>query len=302
MSFEPILLTPEEELREAYPYRRIWRTSWLEVTTLLVVVLAIFVMTNLLSMLPADLEAPLPKVGIAILPLIVWLIFSYWGERRAMIRRHGLLKLAILGGLMANGIAVPLEEHLFLPEQWLPGTGFFGRALGYAFTVGFTAEFLKYTAIRYTIWPGRISQRLDGVAYGLAVALGYALALNLRFALFSDATLLATALRVASITFSQLSLGVVLGFFLGELAIGRTPVFWIPTGLMLAALLSGLYYAFRGIAIIGGLSVEGTGASPIRGLLLAFGLVAVIFVSFAFIIANADARMEALGGRRGEAL
>lgn len=298
MSFEPILLAPQEEAEEIYPYRRVWRTSWLEVSLLLVTVLLIFLLTNLFGVLPSDLRAPLPKVAIALLPLVAWLLFSYWGEQRALQGRHGLIGLLILGGLVANGITVPLEEHLFRPDQWLPTAGFFGRVLGYAFTIGFTGEFLKYAAIRYTVWPERITQRLDGVAYALAVSLGYAITFNLRFALFSDATLLATALRVASVTFSQLALGVVLGFFLAELAIARVQVFWIPLGLSVASLLNGLYYAFHGVAIVGGLSVEGTGASPVRGLALAFGLVAATFMTFAFLIANADARMEALTGRR----
>jgi RsiW-degrading membrane proteinase PrsW (M82 family) len=298
LSFEPILLAPEQEIEEIYPYRRVWRTSWQEVGVLLVAVLLIFILTDLFGVLPVDLRSPLPKVGIALLPLAAWLVFSYGGERRALIRRRGLVGMVILGGLVANGVAAPLEEHLFLPDQWLPSAGFFGRVLGYAVTVGFTGEFLKYAVLRYTIWPEHITQRLDGVAYALAVSMGYAVTLNVRAALSSDATLLATALRVASITFSHLGIGVVMGFFLAELVVGRTTVFWIPTGLSLAALLSGVYYGFRGIAIVGGLSVAGTGAAPIRGLALAFGLVTVLFTSFAFIIANADARMEALIGPR----
>lgn len=295
MSFEPILLAPEEEVEEIYPFRRVWRTSWLEVSTLLAAVLLIVMLTDLLGVLPTDLRDAPPKVAVALLPLAAWLGFSYWGERRAVIRRRGLIRVLILGGLVASGVAVPLEEHLFVPDQWLPAAGFFGRLFGYMFTLGFTGEFLKYAALRYTIWPGHVSQRLDGVAYALAVSMGYAVALNLRAALFTDATLVSTALRVASITFSHLGIGVVTGFFLAELVLGRVPVFWIPVGLSLAALLSGLYYAFRGIAIVGGLSVAGSGAAPVRGLILAFGFVAAVFAIFAFIIANADARME---GRR----
>jgi hypothetical protein len=297
LSFEPILLAPEEEVEEVYPYRRVWRTSWLEVSVLLVAVLAIYVLTNLISVLPADLNARLPKVGIALLPLAAWLIFSYRGERRALRPRQGLVGVLVLGGLAANGVAVPLEEHLFTPEQWLTGAGFFGRVIGYTLTIGFTAGFLKYAVLRYTIWPGRISQRLDSIAYALAASMGYAVALNLQAALFSDATLIATALRVASITFSHLGIGVIIGFFMAELVIGKTTVFWIPMGLGLAALLSGLYYGFRGIAIVGGLSLTGTGAAPIRGLTLAFGLVALLFVIVAFLIANADARLEAQAER-----
>ncbi|MBN1562491.1 MAG: PrsW family intramembrane metalloprotease, partial [Anaerolineae bacterium] len=203
------------------------------------------------------------------------------------------------GALVASGIAVPLEEYVFTPERWLPYTGFFGRVLGHMFTLGFAAEFLKYAAFRYTIWPGHVRQRLDGVAYAMAIALGFATVLNLRFALLTEASLLATALRVASYTFSHLALGVVLGFFLSELVIGKVPYFWMPVGLGVASLLSGLYYAFHIVAIVGGLSQVGTGARPIRGVALGFGFVAVIFIAFAFIIDNADRRMETVVGRPG---
>lgn len=295
MSFEPILLAPEEEVQEVYPFRRVWRTSWLEVTLLLAAVLAILLLTGLFDVLPDDLRDPLPKLGIALLPLAAWLLISYRGERRALQPRRNLIGVLVLGMLVANGIAMPLEERLFIPDEWLPVQGFFGRVLGYTATVGFTAEFLKFAVLRYTIWPGHFRQRLDGVAYALAVSVGFASVLSVRYALYVDATLTATALRVASITLSQLAVGVIMGFFLAELVIGRVPIFWIPAGLALASLLSGLYYGFRGIAIVSGLSTTGEASAPVRGLALAFGMVTVLFVSMAFIIDNADKRLESRG-------
>jgi RsiW-degrading membrane proteinase PrsW (M82 family) len=297
VSFEPILLAPEAEVEEIYPYRRVWRTSWLEIGALFMLVMLIYAL-NLFSVLPSALNTPVPRVGLAVFPLLTWLVFSYRGERRAPQPRQRLAGVLILGALVASGVAVPLEERLLAPERWLPTQGFFGRAFGYMFTLGITAEFLKYAALRYTVWPGRIRQRLDSIAYALAVSVGFAVAQNLRFALFTDATLIATALRVASITFSQVAIGLVMGFFLAELAISRVPIFWLPAGLGIASFLSGVYYGFRGIAIVGGLSVAGTGAAPARGLALAFGLVAVMFAIFAFIIQSADARMEAAAGQR----
>lgn len=293
MSFEPILLAPEEEVVEVYPYRRVWPTTWLEVGALAAVVTAIVVLTDYVGVLPADYAASLPKTALALLPFAAWLVFSYRAEHTAIEPRHGLLRLLILGALVASGVAIPLEERLFLPDRWLLASGFFSRALGYAFTIGFTAEFLKYAVLRYTIWPQRFQQRMDGVAYGLAVSLGFATVYNLRFALYTDATLAATALRVASNTFQHMALGVILGYFLAELRIGRPPVFWIPAGLFLTALLSGFYYGFHALAIVGGL-----GASPIRGLLLSLGVIGTVLLIMAFLIESADTRMEALTGRR----
>ncbi len=297
MSFEPILLAPEPEVEEIYPYRRVWRTAWFEVLALFSVALALYVLTVFFGVLPRDLRDPLLRVGVALLPLALWLV-SYGGERRALRPRPDLLRVLVLGALVANAVAVPLEEHVFLPERWLPGAGFGGRLLGYAVTIGFTAEFLKYLVLRYTVWPRHITQRLDGVAYSLAASVGYAVVLNVRFALFTDATLVATALRVASITLPHLAVGVIIGFFLAELWIGRTAIFWLPVGLGIAAFVSGAHYAFRAIAITGSPSVAGTGSSPLLGLLLAFGLVAVLFAIFAFLIANADARTQALTSPR----
>ena len=139
---------------------------------------------------------------------------------------------------------------------------------------------------------------MDGVAYALAVSIGVATVLNIRFALDSGATLSATALRVASITYSELAIGTIIGYYLVELRISRPPIYWMPLGLFLSALLSGFYYGFRGIAIAGSPSIVSTGSSPVRGLMLAFGILAVMYSIMAFIISSADTRMEALTGRR----
>ena len=297
MSFEPILLAPEEEVEEIYPYRRVWRTSWQEITMLALAVGALWVLGDLLAIIP-NASASLPRISIALLPFMLFLWYSYRAERRVPQPRPYLLALVILGALAANGVAVPLEERLYEPDRWLPLVGFFARATGYALTVGFTAAFLQYLVLRYSIWPDRIRQRQDGVAYGLAIALGFALVYNIRAALLPDVTLVATALRVASYTFSYLAMGALIGFFMAELIMGRVPIFWLPFGLFFTALISGLYYAFRAVAILGGLSLAGTGSSPIRGLMLAFGLVAVVFLITAFIIENADTRAAHASGRR----
>jgi RsiW-degrading membrane proteinase PrsW (M82 family) len=299
VSFEPILLAPEEVAEEIYPYRRVWQTSWLEILVLLFGVVLILLLTDILHILPDNLGNDLlPRLGIALLPFGAWLLFSYRGERRALQPRPGLLGIVVLGALVANGIAVPLEERLFVPDQWLPHNGFFGRVLGYMLTLGFTAEFLKYAVLRYTVWPQRFHQRLDGIAYALAVSLGFATVYNVRFALFADASLPATALRVASFTFSHLAIGLIIGFALAELRIGHPPVFWLPMNLLLASFVSGLFYAFRNLAIVSGLGVGSTASAPIRGLILALGLVTIMFFIMAFLIESADARMEALTGRR----
>lgn len=297
MSFEPILLAPEEVIEEVYPFRRVWRTSWIEAILLASAVAVIWAAGGLLELIP-NTPAVLPRLGIATLPVLAWLVLSYGGERRARQPRPHMLGMLILGGLAANAIAVPLEERVFEPDLWLTTIGFFGRALGFTFTVGLTTAFLLYLVLRYSVWPEHFQQRQDGVAYALAAALGYATVYNLRAALYTDITLVATALRVASITYAHLAVGALIGFFLAELIIGRVPIFWMPFGIGFGALIGGLYHAFRAVAIVGGLSVESTGSSPVRGLALAFGLVAVVYIAVAFVIENADLRQRHATGRQ----
>lgn len=297
MSFEPILLAPEEIVEEAHPFRRVWRTSWIEATLLALTVTTIWIAGSVLDLVP-DTSALLPRLGIAAFPLLAWLLISYVGERRAPQPRPHMIGIMVLGGLAANAIGVPLEERVFEPDLWLPTAGFFGRVFGFALTTGVTTAFLLYFVLRYSVWPGRFRQRQDGVAYALAAALGYATVYNMRAVVDSDFTLVATALRVASITYVHLAIGAVIGFFLAELIIGRVPVFWMPFGIGFGALLGGLHHAFRAVAVVGGLSTQSTGSSPIRGLALAFGLIALVYIIVAFIIENADLRQRHATGRQ----
>lgn len=297
MSFEPILLEPEESSEQVFPYRRVWFTSWLEVLTLAFAVTLVYGLTQIANAIPNSDQA-IGKTGIALVPLAAWIVFSYRAERRAVLPREGLIRLVLLGSLVASGVALPLEAGVFTIDRWLPSAGFFGRVLGYAFTLGVIAEFLKYAVLRYSAWPDRFQQRQDGVAYAIAVAVGYATVLNLNVALDTNTTLNATALRVASITYSHLSVGVIMGLALAELRISNPPLFWMPALLFIASFLSGLYYGFRGVAIVSGLSTAGTASSPIRGFLLALGMISAMYIVLAFIVESADTRMEALTGRR----
>ena len=126
MSFEPILLAPEESVEEIYPYRRVWRTSWIEISTLFIAVTSLFVL-GLIGVFPAFLNGGVFRAAFAVLPVVSWLIFSYWGEQRALLPRPYLGGMMLLGALVASGVAVPLETEVFTLERWLPHNGFFGR-------------------------------------------------------------------------------------------------------------------------------------------------------------------------------
>ena len=138
MSFEPVLLAPEPEVEEIYPYRRVWRTAWSEVLVLFGMALALYALTDLFGVLPGDLRDPLLRMAVALLPLALWLVFSYGGERRALRPRLTCCACSS-SALVANAVAVPLRSTSSYQTDGCRRR--VRRALlGYTLTIGFTAD------------------------------------------------------------------------------------------------------------------------------------------------------------------
>jgi protease PrsW len=293
VSFEPILLTPQKEQKEVYPFGRVWRAALIEVGVLLLVTAATALVIRFVPLRLGDSQRRVIGLGYALLPFALWVLLAYGGERRSLQPRSRLFTVAILSALAANAIGLPLVERLFAVSEWLttaPGTT---RIVGYMLTVGITQEFLKYAAIRYSVWPGCFRIRSDGIAYAMAAAIGYATVTNLNFAFDVTATPATYALRIAETTLSQFAIGTIVGYFLSELKLTRnTGIFWLPGGLLLAALLTGLSIVFRGGLVVGGISATATGSNALQGLGVAVFLVVALFSTFYFLITNADERAQ----------
>ncbi|MCC7207569.1 MAG: PrsW family intramembrane metalloprotease [Anaerolineae bacterium] len=297
MTARPVLLTPQRDEPGVYPYRRVWRTAYLEALLLIGATLAV-VLVNRIAPFPLDDEAKRAfRIVFAILPAALWVLISLAAERRAR-RPRGRLSVAfVLGGLVASGIAVPVIDRLFTTENWLPTADGLTRLVGYTLTVGMLQEFLKYAALRYSFWPRHFDQRLDGVAYSLAVAVGYATAINLYYASgVGNAEPTAAALRIAENTLTQVAVSVIMGLALAELARPNAPIYFAPLSMLLAAALAGFAIVIRGGAVVGGLSEGSDANNAIFGLGVGVVFLVFLFASMAFLIDSADER-DRLQGR-----
>ncbi|MDW8299705.1 MAG: PrsW family glutamic-type intramembrane protease [Anaerolineae bacterium] len=290
------LLTPQREDSDRYPYRRVWRTAWLEAVLLLgIATTLVFGMRLTELRLPADLERTL-SFAFGLLPLSLWLSISYIAERRALQPRRNLPAVVTLGGLAASGVAVPLTT-LFAPEEWLSTASGLDRIVGYTLSVGIVHEFLKYAVLRYSVWRTDFTTRLDAVAYAMAAAVGFATALNIHFALNNTLNLASAALRMTEIALAQIAISPILGFVLYEL---RKPNVFILTpmlGVLVAALFNALSIVIRAGLIVSNVSRTSTANNAIYGLGMALFLVVVLFSALSFLVRAADER-EAL--RAGE--
>jgi hypothetical protein len=292
----PYLLTPQREESERYPYRRVWRTAWLEALLLLAIAAALAFGTRLIELrLPADLERAL-SFAYALLPLSLWLSISYAAERRALQPRRNLPAVLMLSGLAASGVAVPLTS-IFAAEEWLSTASGLNRIIGYTLTVGMVHEPLKYAVLRYSVWRTDFNTRLDAVAYAMAAAVGFATALNVHFALTNTLSLASAALRMTEIALAQIAISPIIGFVLYEL---RKPTVFVLTpllGVLIAALFNALSIVIRAGLIVSGISRTSTANNAIYGLGMAVFLVVVLFSALSFLVRAADER-EAL--RAGE--
>lgn len=298
MTSRPALLTPQELPKEIPRYRRVWRTATVEIILMLIsvgiVLLITLVTKNRINL--SDTQRHGVGVALALLPLGLWYGVSYRAERRARQPRSGLLFVLVLTMLVANAIGVPLVDRIFVVDEWLPNADALTRILGYTLTVGFSAEFLKFAVLRFSVWPEQFNRRIDGVAYSIVAALGYATVLNINFALNEAADPSAVVLRVAGVTLSQVAIGTIIGLLLAELRLTRPAPFWLPVGLAIAALSHGIYTAFRAGVIVAGFGPPtdragaATGNVPVAGLGIAVALVVIIFGVVSFLINSADAR------------
>ncbi|MFP4323702.1 MAG: hypothetical protein ACLFTK_14710, partial [Anaerolineales bacterium] len=226
----------ESAPRQVYPYRRVWRALLFDFGAMLAMVLIVLlgVAVGFLRDVPSNNWGLL----LILVPLGTHLWFSVRAEQRAEEPRQGLLTILLFSALLANGIGVPLVDGFFAPREWLAEAGFFSRVLGYAFTFGVTAEFLTYIAVRYTVFPSGFRTRIDGMAYSASAGMGYAAVLNAHVVFAEQSTVTADAVIIALNYFSQVSFGMIMGFFLADLAVApRKPPYYLALGLLLGAVL-----------------------------------------------------------------
>jgi RsiW-degrading membrane proteinase PrsW (M82 family) len=298
VSFDPRLLTPPTEEEEIYPYRRAWRSVILENGILLAVVVIVVILFSFIGIrLPSFLTSAL-SIALALFPVLLWFIFSWWAERFVPRPRERLIAVFLVSALIANAIGIPLVNDFFRVDEWLPLASAVNRIIGHTFTTGIVQEMLKYLVIRYLVWPDFFRDRWDGVAYGATSALGYATVLNLQYVLTTTPTLDTAAIRIFDTIAVQVVCSILVGYGLSELKFSH-PIPILPAVTVgLAALINGVALPFRAGLVNAALTQGISTTSPIRALGFSIGIfVAISFLTaFLFNTAERQAR-EAIADR-----
>ena len=194
-----------------------WGASLALVLGLVVFVVVVFALAPVLRGVLSGTGLVIAGTVLALVPAAVWLVVFYLQDRVEPEPKGYLIELAILGALLASAVGQPLITNVFRVNQWASGNLWLKLFAG-IFVVGAIQEFLKYAAVRYTIYGSQeFDERTDGIIYGAAAGLGYATLLNIAYVIGNGGVDLGIgAIRVAVTALAQASFAGVTGYFLGR--------------------------------------------------------------------------------------
>jgi RsiW-degrading membrane proteinase PrsW (M82 family) len=230
---------------------------------------------------------------LALVPAVIWLVVFYLQDRAEPEPKQYLVGVFVLGLLLAAAVGQPLIRDVFRVNEWAGGSLGLRLLAGIAI-VGITQEFLKYAAVRYSVFgSAEFDERIDGIIYGAAAGLGYATYLNVDYVLSNGGVDLGVgAVRVAVVALAQASFAGVTGYFLGRAKFENRGPFWLPVGLLLAAVLNGVV-----TTLLSEITRTGLRPTPLNGLILAAVVAAVTFaVLFAILRRSSRSVSAAAGG------
>ena len=280
----PRLILPPREEDEVYPYRRVWRSLFIECSVLALVLVGLYGAVSIVGLdIPAALVAPLNAV-LVFLPALLWGYFSWLQEMAVPQPRRQLGAVFVLSALVASAVGVPLVTEFLQPDQWLSLESAINRIIGYTVTTGITQEFIKYFLTRTVVRADLYRVRTDVLAYSLAVAVGYSTILSLEFLRTTpDVRPDMLMLRVVTIYGMHMAGSAVLSYGLMELYLGSGSLFLLPATLLIAAAITGVALPLRSGLVNIQLGFEGNIPRTLYGVGFALALLGVPQVLVAFL-------------------
>jgi RsiW-degrading membrane proteinase PrsW (M82 family) len=247
-----------------------WRTSILMVVGLVVFVGIVYALDLVLHPVFTGTDLITAGLLLALVPAFIWMAFFYLQDRLEPEPKGYILGVFLLGAILASAVGIPLVDSFFRVSNWIY-TDTVATILGSILVVGFIQEFLKYAAVRYSVYlTAEFDEATDGVIYATAAGLGYATVLNLQFVIANGGVALGSSvIRMVVVALAQASFAGITGYFLGRARFEHKPWWWMAAGLSLAAVGNGLFNWLRGLVVQGGISLTGASANPWMGLILA---------------------------------
>ncbi|MBI5878595.1 MAG: PrsW family intramembrane metalloprotease [Chloroflexi bacterium] len=258
------------------PNPSFWRSAFVQVILMGAFAAIVAVVTLPLTNLD---QTALIVIGLflAIVPTGLWLWYFYRQDRLEPEPKTKIAGVFLLALLLTDAVGLRIVGPLFNVSQWAVinrTTSLLANILIF----GFTFETIKYVAIRAIVYAtDEFDERMDGVVYGTTAGLGVATLLNLHHIIDNQGVALAPGvISVVTTALAQACFGGLLGYFMAEAKFSHRPIWWVPGGLALSSVLSGLF-----TWLIDEVSASGLSVNPWNSLLLG---VAVALATFLVLV------------------
>jgi RsiW-degrading membrane proteinase PrsW (M82 family) len=247
----------------------VWRSAAVTIVVLVVFAVLVAVLASLTDPILEGTALVLAGVVVAVVPAALWLIFFYLQDLLEPEPKRYVIGVFLIGALLAGAIGNPIMRNVFRVQDWI-GFSFLVNLLASILIIGFVQEFLKYAAVRYSIYLlPEFDERMDGILYGTAAGLGYATMLNINYVVDSGGVNLQVGIiRIVVTALAQASFAGIIGYFLARAKFEDEPVWWLPLGLTIAAVLNGLFHVVLGGVTRTSAVTTGQMATPWYGLVL----------------------------------
>jgi protease PrsW len=236
-------------------------------------ILGVGVVSAIIAFLAARL-APLDPttliiVGVilAIVPSAIWLYFFYRQDRLEPEPKTKLAAVFLLALLLTDALGLRLINDWFRMSTWASAESV-TSLLASILIVGFTWQAITYAAVRLVVYDTpEFDERMDGIVYGTVAGLGVAYVIS-----NGGVALAPGVIHVMTTALAQASFSGLLGYFMAEAKFEHKPVWWVPLGLFIAAVLNGLFSW-----LLSEISANGLTVSPWRSLVLGILVALAVF-------------------------
>ncbi|HXF62709.1 MAG TPA: PrsW family glutamic-type intramembrane protease [Caldilineaceae bacterium] len=228
---------------------------------LAITLVALLIFTGIFNLILPDFGArldglPLVLLGLifSVVPAAIWLFFFYRLDHLEPEPKQMVFSVFIVGALVAAALHTPLIQGLFSLREW-QFNSWWSNLLGNILIAGFIEQALIYYTVRYTVFRHpEFDERVDGVIYAVAAGLGLATVGNFQYVFASGGVDLDIgSIRMVVNALAYASFAGILGYFIGQARFEKTPAYYLPLGLALAAVLNGLFFFLLDRTFGGGL-------------------------------------------------
>lgn len=271
--------------------------------------LSVIALTSTVSMLLAVLETVMTgewsalwrgafAVIVVLLPAALWLVVFFREDALEPEPHQYVLGILALGVIAGGGVLSPVLQVLDVPTwaQTATWQGWLGSMLH-----GMVIAGVVWLGVRLTIMPTvEFDERIDGMIYAIAMALGVAIADGLALVSASDMRGMAALSATITVdTLLMIAIGMVVGFALGGLKPGALPGYVVALALVGSGVLWWVHDVLRVVMVL-----EALQASSIRQLLPGLLVALAVLAAFAWLMRqgrlDASDSTDAQQYRRGD--